>query len=120
MSEAEPGADRHLWETEYEGLAEELRTDPADALPELLDLVERMLQAAGYEDGIPGPAQPPEVEAGVERARDVVQRREGGEAVGNDDAFQAAAELRDLYQLLLDRPETEAGADLRGVEEGGI
>jgi hypothetical protein len=119
MSEAQPGADRHLWETEYEGLADDLRTDPAEALPELLDLVERMLHAAGYEDEIPGPAQAPEVEAGVDRARDVVRRREGGQAVGNDDAFQAAAELRELYQLLLDRPEAEAGADLRGVDEGG-
>lgn len=119
MSEAEPGADRHLWATEYEGLADDLRTDPAEALPELLDLVERMLHAVGYEEGVPGPAEEPEVEAGVERARDVMQRREAGEVVDNDDAYQAAAELRELYQLLLVRPEAEAGADLRGVDEGG-
>jgi hypothetical protein len=28
-------------------------------------------------------------------------------------------ELRDLYQLLLVRPEVEAGADLRGAEDEG-
>ena len=118
MSEAEPGADRHLWETEYEGLADPLRTDPAEALPELLGLVERMLRAVGYER-VPGPADEPEVEAGVERAREVVQRREAGEVIDNDDAYQAAAELRELYQLLVVRPEAETGSDLRRVDEGG-
>jgi hypothetical protein len=119
MSEAQPGEDRHLWATEYESLAEELRTEPAEALPELLGLVERMLHAAGYEGDVPGPAEEPEVEAGVERAREIVRRWEGGGPIDNDDAFQAAAELRELYQLLIDRPEAEAGADLRGVDEGG-
>ena len=113
MSEAVQGDDRHAWETEYEALTEDLRTDPADALPELLDLVERMLAAAGYDDGVPGAPDEPEVGVVLERAREAVARREAGEEVGNDDAFQAAAELRSLYQRLLDAPEAEAGADLR-------
>ncbi len=113
MSEAVQGDDRHAWETEYEGLTEDLRTDPAEALPELLDLVERMLAAAGYEDGVPGATDEPEVGVVLERAREAVARREAGAEVGNDDAFQAAAELRGLYQTLLDAPEAEAGADLR-------
>ena len=112
MSEAVQGDDRHAWETEYEALTEDLRTDPADALPELLDLVERMLTAAGYDD-VPGAPDEREVDVVLQRAREAVARREAGEEVGNDDAFQAAAELRSLYQRLLDAPEAEAGADLR-------
>jgi len=55
----------------------------------------------------------PEVVVVLERAREVVEGRETGAAVGNDDAFQAASELRSLYERLLDAPEAEAGADLR-------
>lgn len=116
MSEATQGGDRHVWESEYEALADDLRTEPAEALPELLDLVERMLEAAGYEKALPEAAPARDVDVSLERARDVVRRSESGEAVGNDDAFQAAAELRDVYKALLDHPEAEAGADLHELD----
>ena len=117
MSEAMQGDDRHSWASEYEGLAEDLRTGPAEALPELLDLVERMLGAASYGRALPeaGPAR--EADVVLERAREVVRRYEAGLPVGNDDAFQAAAELRDLYKALLERPEAEGGADLLVLED---
>jgi hypothetical protein len=73
-----------------------------------------MLGAAGYVEAEPGAAPEREVDVGLERAREVIRRYEGGLPVGNDDAFQAAAELRELYKALLDDPEVEAGADLRG------
>jgi hypothetical protein len=114
MSEAMQGGDRHAWESEYALLEADLRIGPLEALPELLDLVERMLGAAGYEEAEPGAAPEREVDVGLERAREVIRRYEGGLPVGNDDAFQAAAELRELYKALLDDPEVEAGADLRG------
>lgn len=113
MTETAPGDDRHLWASEYEGLTEELRTEPAEALPELLDLVERMLRAAGYEESRPGAPEDTEAAVVVGRARELVARRESGAAVGNDDAFQAAAELRGLYERLLEAPQAESGADLR-------
>ena len=56
-----------------------------------------------------------DVDVALERAEQVIRRYEGGLPVGNDDAFQAAAELRKLYRGLLDHPEAEAGADLRGL-----
>ena len=49
----------------------------------------------------------------ADSAREAVARREAGGEVGNDDAFQAAGELRSLYGTLLDAPQAEAGADLR-------
>src|SRR4051812_41433325 len=116
MSEAELGADLHDWESEYAALEEDLRTEPVEALPELLDLVERMLTAAGYEPGVDGRYDEPEAETAVERARELVRLRERGEDVSVDDAFQAAAELRELYRALLEHPEAESGADLRGQE----
>ena len=56
MSEAMQGGDRHVWESEYAALEDDLRIGPLEALPELLVLVERMLVAGGYEDGGPGAA----------------------------------------------------------------
>lgn len=116
MSDAMQGGNRHVWESEYEGLADELRSEPVEALPELLALVERMLAAAGYDAGLPGAAPDRDVDISLERAGDVVRRRERGEVVADDDAYQAAAELRELYKALLGHPEAEAGADLQELD----
>jgi hypothetical protein len=113
MSEAMQGDDRHAWETEYAALEDDLRTRPLEAMPELLDLVERMLEAAGYDRPEAGATVEPEVDIALARVRETIGRYEAGLPVSNDDAFQSAAELRELYRALLDRPEAEAGADLR-------
>ena len=91
---------------------DELRTAPFEALQELLELVERMLDAAGHEEHPQGAVLERDVDVIVERARDALRRYEAGLPVGKDDAFQAAAELRGLYLSLLGRPEPETGWDL--------
>ena len=45
----EPGLDRHEFENAWQTLDGDLRTDPAQALPELDRLVVRMLEESGYE-----------------------------------------------------------------------
>jgi iron uptake system EfeUOB component EfeO/EfeM len=45
----DPGLDRHDWESEWQALEDDLRTDPAQALPELDGLVARMLEESGYD-----------------------------------------------------------------------
>ena len=45
----DPGLERHEWESEWESLEEDLRTDPTNALPELDALVARMLVESGYD-----------------------------------------------------------------------
>ena len=45
----EPGLNRHEWESEWESLEDDLRTDPAAALSEIDRLVTRMLEESGYE-----------------------------------------------------------------------
>jgi len=115
MSEATQGDDRQGWESEYASLEEDLPTRPLEGLPELLDLVERMLASAGYVEPEPGATLEQDVDLALARAQEVIRRYEGGLPVGNDDAFQAAAELRELYRALLDSPRAEAGADLPGL-----
>jgi hypothetical protein len=41
--------DLHEWESEMAALDQELRDDPAAALPDLDDLVDRMLEGSGYD-----------------------------------------------------------------------
>jgi hypothetical protein len=45
----DPGLDRHDWESEWQALEDDLRADPAQALPELDGLVARMLEESGYD-----------------------------------------------------------------------
>ena len=44
-----PGLDLHEWESEWEALEEDLRTDPARTVPELDRLLARMLEETGYD-----------------------------------------------------------------------
>jgi hypothetical protein len=73
----DPGADRHEWESEMSSLEDELREDPAAALPELDELIERMLEESGYD------LTDPVVRDGDER-----------EVVAE---FLAAREIKDAY-----------------------
>ena len=112
VREDEPGVDTHLWRTRYSALEDELDDDAASALGELLDLVEEMLTAAGFDTEPEGETASPEVPAALGRAREVVASVDAGESVRADDAQQAAGELRELYRGLLDRPELESGPEL--------
>ena len=44
----EPGLDKHEWETEWQGLEPLLADSPAEALPEVDDLVARLMEARGF------------------------------------------------------------------------
>ena len=104
MAEIEPGVDRHEWESEYAALEEDLATDPEQALPEFLDLVERMAKAQGFPLDGDIAEQAPEVEGPINLARELVQRLDAGRPMENDDLFHAAAELRSLYRSLVEEP----------------
>ena len=45
----EPGLDRHEWESEMSALEEQLADNPAETLPELDELVGRMLAETGFD-----------------------------------------------------------------------
>jgi|GEM_PF-884540 len=74
----EPGLDRHEWESEMASLEDDLRDEPAAALPELDDLVARMLEETGYDIADP-----------------VVREGDERELVAE---FLAAREIKDAYE----------------------
>jgi hypothetical protein len=99
----EPGLDRHEWESELETLEPELRDAPADALPDLADLVERMLIERGFdvEDPLAREGDEPEIIREYLSAREVSDRAERGESVDPGDVAAAINGLRALYDHLL-------------------
>ena len=105
MATAEPGRDRHDWETEYSALEEELATDPAAALPELADLVERILVQHGYrvvDDPVGRIGDEPDVVAEFQSAKEVAARTTiAPEACDPGDIASAIGGLRGLYEQLL-------------------
>lgn len=99
----EPGLDRHEWETELESLEPELRDSPAEALPELADLVRRMLDERGFDldDSLVREGDEREIVSEYESAREVADRLERGEDVGPGDVASAINGLRALYDHLI-------------------
>ena len=113
----DPGLDRHEWETEWQALEPLVVDSPGEALPEVDDLVGRMLAGNGYpvEEEETEPASPvdeegvePEVLAGFRVARDVTRRLERGEDVDPGDIGQAVGIYRELYEHLLTRRADQA------------
>ena len=103
MSMREPGLDRHEWESVYATLEEELADDPAGALPELADLVERMLTERGFQldDPVAVQAEDRDVVAEYRAAREVSDRVERDEDVDPGDIAVAINGFQELYGFLL-------------------
>jgi hypothetical protein len=99
----EPGLDRHEWESELSALEPELETGPRDALPELADLVERMLLERGYDvdDPVEREGEEREVVAEYLAAREVSDRVERSEDVDPGDVGTAINGLRGLFDHLV-------------------
>jgi hypothetical protein len=104
MSMPEPGLDRHEWESEMQALEPELADSPAEAVPELGDLVERMLVERGYDLGDPVAREGEEREVVAEylAAREISDRVERGEDnVGPGDIAAAVNGFRAIYDYLI-------------------
>ena len=100
----EPGLDRHEWETEWEALEPQVRDSPAEALPELDALVERMLVERDYplDDAVAGEGAEPEVVAEFRSAREITRLFESGADVSPGDAATAVEGYRSVYAHLLE------------------
>jgi hypothetical protein len=112
----DPGLDRHQWETEWQALEPLVVDSPGEALPELDDLIGRMLAERGYpvEEEETEPASPveeggvdPEVLAGFRVAREITRQVAGGEDVAPGEVGQAVGLYRELYEHLLARVSDE-------------
>jgi hypothetical protein len=95
----DPGIDRHAFASEWETLWEEARIDPRETLPELADLVRRLMVRHGYAR---------EIVATYAAAREVADRVREGATVDAGDASQAIGDLRDIYESLIERVEGRA------------
>ena len=101
MSDLDPGLDRHEWETEYASLEPQLEDAPGEALPDLVDLVGRMLAERGI--GVDVVAEQPdsqELVAEYRSARELSERAERAEA-GPGDVAAAIVALRTVYDALI-------------------
>jgi hypothetical protein len=101
----EPGLDRHEWETEWQQLEPLVVDSPAEALPELDQLVARMLAEAGYptdtEDLVDDEGIDPEVLASFRAAREITRQIDRGEDFDPGDVGQAIGLYREIYEHLL-------------------
>jgi hypothetical protein len=101
----DPGLDRHEWETEWQALEPLVADAPAEALPELDDLVGRMLAAHGYPLDEEHEFEAPEVEIVKEflEARRLTRLVDAGEDVDPGDVGAAVAGYRNVYDHLTER-----------------
>jgi hypothetical protein len=99
----DPGLDRHEWETEWEALEEQLEDSPAETLPELADLIDRMLIELGVpiHDDFAGDGVDPELARDYQEARRITKLVERGDDVGPGDIGAAVRLYRELYRYLL-------------------
>ena len=99
----QPGLDEYDWQSEYASFEEDLDDDPASTLPQLADLLERMLTERGYE------LSDPVVREGDERAivadylaaRETSDRVERDEDVDPGDIGAAIVNLRELFETMV-------------------
>jgi len=98
----EPGLDRHDWESEWQQLEPLVRDAPAETLPELHDLIVRMLQERGIldEDLAATEGADPELLAEYVAGNDVVDRLERDEVVDPGDIASVVGGYRSLYEFL--------------------
>jgi hypothetical protein len=101
----DPGRDRHEWETEWQALDPLVADSPAEALPELDALVERMMIVHGYPVGDEHEAEAPEDEVVKEflEARRITRLVDAGESVDPSDVGVAVAGYRNVHDSLAER-----------------
>jgi len=108
MSAQEPGLDLHVWTSRYESLEDDLRDDPAGALPDLRELVEEMLEDRGYDlsDPVALGGDDPEIISTYLSARELSLRSEG-DGVDPSDIGEAIHGFTAVYEYLIaERPGT--------------
>lgn len=98
-----PGLDLHEWESEFASIEPDLEEDPAGALSELANLVERMLTARGFavDDPVADDGEEPEVLAQFRAAREVSRLVDAAADVDPGDLADAINGLRAIYDYLI-------------------
>jgi hypothetical protein len=117
----EPGLERHEWESEWQALEDDLRTDPVQALPEVDRLVARMLEEGGYEltDPVVREGEEREVVAEYLAAREIADAVErDSHEVSPGDVAAAVNGYRAVFDhLVTTRAAADAELDAADAEE---
>ena len=100
----EPGLDEHEWRTEWEALEPLVVDSPAEALPELDSLIERMLTARGIPttEERAFEATDPAIVAEFLEARRITRLVDSRDNVDPGDIAAAISAYRNLYEFLLE------------------
>ena len=103
MSTPDPGLDLHDWESQFASLEPDLRDDPEQALPELADLIRRMLEERGYElqDPVELEGEEREIIASYRAARETAERVDTADDVDPGDIADAINSLRAVFDTLV-------------------
>jgi hypothetical protein len=116
----DPGVDLHEWESEWESLEDDVRTDPAHALTELDRLVARILAESGYEltDPVIGEGTEPEVVAEYLAVHEIVEAAaRDSDDVSPGDFAAAINGYRAVFDHLV-ATRTSAGGELDAADAG--
>jgi hypothetical protein len=100
----DPGLDRHEWESEWQALDEQVADSPRESLPDLDQLVARILEERGYGWGDPveRSGDEPEVVTEFMAARETTLRLESDpDDVSPGDVAAAVNAYRAVYDHLL-------------------
>jgi hypothetical protein len=98
----EPGLDLHEWETEWQQLLDDAADAPAEALPELVRLIRRMLEERGYQldEPVTATGEDMDILKDFTAAEAVARAAEAGE-VDDEDVATALEDLQDIYDYLV-------------------
>ncbi len=100
----EPGLNRHEWESEWASLEEQLAEAPAEALPSVDDLIERMLIERGYSvaDPVGREGDDREIVAEFQAAREITRLlADGADALSPGDVAAAVNGYRAIFDYLI-------------------
>jgi hypothetical protein len=101
---AEPGLDLHEWQTEMEALQEQLEEAPEEALPDLADLVERIMVERKLltetREPVTAEGYDPDLIDRYRAGREIATLAEAGDAAPGDVA-NAINNLREVYDELI-------------------
>ncbi len=100
----EPGLDRHEWESQWQALEEQLADSPAEALSDLDQLVEQMLEERGYalDDPVAREGDDREVVDEFLAAREITRLVESeSDGVSPGDVAAAVNGYQSVYQYLI-------------------
>jgi hypothetical protein len=103
MATPELGLDLHEWESQFASIEPDLWDDPEQALPELADLIRRMLEERGYAlaDPVAVEGEERELLDSYRAGRETADRVDAGDEVDPGDVAHSINSLRAIYDTVV-------------------